>query len=194
MREKMLGLIRREAEHALAGRPARIIVKVNRLADRAVINALYEASRAGVPVDLIVRGICMLRPGVEGLSENIRVRSLVGRFLEHSRAYYFRNGGDEEVYTGSADLMPRNFDRRVETVAPVRDERLKKYLKDVLLAAYLRDNVKARELRPDGSYQRPRTAPGEERFNSQLYFIDAPEPGSSLNKTRGTLGKTYGLE
>ena len=176
MREKMLALIRREAGHAREGRPARIIVKINRLADRAVIAALYEASQAGVPVDLIVRGICMLRPGVEGLSENIRVRSLVGRFLEHSRAYYFRNGGDEEVYTGSADWMLRNFDRRVETVAPVRDEGLKKYLKDVLLAAYLRDNVKARELRPDGSYQRPQTAEGEERFNSQLYFIDAPEP------------------
>ena len=176
MREKMVALVKRETEHARAGRPARIIVKINRLADRDIVGALYEASQAGVQVDLIVRGICMLRPGVEGLSENIRVRSLVGRFLEHSRAYYFANGGDEEVYTGSADWMPRNFDRRVETVAPVREESLKKYLKDVLLAAYLRDNVKARELRPDGSYQRPPTAEGEERFNSQLYFIAAPEP------------------
>jgi polyphosphate kinase len=176
MREKMVELIRREAEHAREGRPARIIVKINRLADRGIIGALYEASRAGVQVDLIVRGICMLRPGVEGLSENIRVRSLVGRFLEHSRAYYFQNGGEEEVYTGSADWMLRNFDRRVETVAPVREESLKKYLKEVLLAAYLRDNVKARELRPDGSYQRPQLAEGEERFNSQLYFIAAPEP------------------
>ncbi|HKG13388.1 MAG TPA: polyphosphate kinase 1 [Pyrinomonadaceae bacterium] len=176
MREKMVALIRREAEHAREGRPARIVVKINRLADRTVVGALYDASRAGVQVDLIVRGICMLRPGVEGLSENIRVRSLVGRFLEHSRAYYFANGGEEEVYTGSADWMPRNFDRRVETVAPVRDEKLKKYLKDVLLAAYLRDNVKARELRPDGSYQRPKMAEGEERFNSQMYFIAAPEP------------------
>jgi polyphosphate kinase len=175
MREKMLALISREKEHARAGRPARIIVKINRLADRAVVGALYEASQAGVQIDLIVRGICMLRPGVEGLSENIRVRSLVGRFLEHSRAYYFANGGEEEVYTGSADWMLRNFDRRVETVAPVRNESLKKYLKDVLLAAYLRDNVKARELQPDGSYQRPQMAEGEERFNSQLYFIAAPE-------------------
>lgn len=176
MREKMVALILREAEHARAGRPARVIVKINRLADRAIIGALYEASQAGVSVDLIVRGICMLRPGVEGLSENVRVRSLVGRFLEHSRAYYFANGGEEEFYTGSADWMPRNFDRRVETVAPVRDEKSKKYLKDVLLAAYLRDNVKARELQPDGSYQRPAMAEGEERFNSQLYFIAAPEP------------------
>src|ERR671927_83690 len=176
MREKMVGLIRREAEHAREGRPARIVVKINRLADRTIVGALYEASQAGVPIDLIVRGVCMLRPGVEGLSENIRVRSIVGRFLEHSRAYYFQNGGDEEVYTGSADWMPRNFDRRVETVAPVRDEKLKKYLKDVLLAAYLRDNVKARVLGPDGRYRPVPLEEGAERFNSQLYFIDAPTP------------------
>ena len=176
MREKTLALIRREAEHARAGRHARIVVKVNRLADTQVIGALYEASQAGVPVDLIVRGICMLKPGVEGLSENVRVRSVVGRFLEHSRAYYFANGGDEEVYTGSADWMPRNFDRRVETVAPVHDERLKKYLKDVLLDAYLRDNVKARLLGADGRYHPVPAEPGGERFNSQLFFIDAPAP------------------
>ncbi|HEX8187798.1 MAG TPA: polyphosphate kinase 1 [Pyrinomonadaceae bacterium] len=176
LREKTLGLIRREAEHAKAGRPARIVVKINRLADTRVIAALYEASQAGVPIDLIVRGICMLRPGVEGLSETIRVRSIVGRFLEHSRAYYFRNGGDEELYTGSADWMPRNFDRRVETIAPVHDERLKKYLKDVLLDSYLRDNVKARVLGPDGRYRPVPLEEGAERFNSQLYFIDAPAP------------------
>jgi len=176
LREKTLALIRREAEHARAGRPARIVVKINRLADTQLVAALYEASRAGVEIDLVVRGICMLRPGVPGLSETIRVRSVVGRFLEHSRAYYFANGGDEEVYTGSSDWMSRNFDRRVETVAPVRDERLKKYLKDVLLAAYLRDNVKARVLRPDGSYERAPVEPGGERFDSQSYFFDAPEP------------------
>ncbi|HYE16614.1 MAG TPA: polyphosphate kinase 1 [Pyrinomonadaceae bacterium] len=176
LREKMIGLVRREAEHARAGRPARIIVKINRLADPTMIRALYEASQAGVEIDLIVRGICMLRPGVPGLSETIRVRSIVGRFLEHSRAFYFQNGGDEDVYTGSADWMPRNFDRRVEVVAPVRDEALKKYLKDVLLDAYLRDNVKARQLRPGGTYERIPVPPGAEHFNSQLYFIDAPEP------------------
>ncbi|HWW77149.1 MAG TPA: hypothetical protein VNZ44_17230, partial [Pyrinomonadaceae bacterium] len=126
--------------------------------------------------ELIVRGICMLKPGVEGLSETIRVRSIVGRFLEHSRAYYFANGGEEEMYTGSADWMPRNFDRRVETVAPVRDERLKKYMKDVLLDAYLRDNVKARVLTPEGGYRPVETEPGAERFNSQTFFMDAPEP------------------
>lgn len=177
LRERTLGLIRREAEHARAGRPARIVVKINRLADTRLIGALYEASQAGVPVDLIVRGICMLKPGVPGLSENIRVRSVVGRFLEHSRAYYFENGGDEELYTGSADWMPRNFDRRVETIAPVRDARLKKYLKDVLLAAYLRDDVKARVLGADGRYRPVESDAGGERFNSQLYFMDAPTPG-----------------
>ena len=176
LRDKTVALIRREAEHARAGRPARIVVKINRLADTRVIAALYEASQAGVPIDLIVRGICMLKPGVEGLSETIRVRSIVGRFLEHSRAYYFRNGGEEELYTGSADWMPRNFDRRVETVAPVEDERLKKYLKDVLLDAYLRDNVKARLLGPDGRYRPVPVEEGAERFNSQLFFIDAPAP------------------
>jgi polyphosphate kinase len=176
LREQTVALIRREAEHAAAGRPARIVVKINRLADTRVIGALYEASQAGVRIDLIVRGICMLRPGVPGLSETITVRSLVGRFLEHSRAYYFRNGGSEEMYTGSADWMPRNFDRRVETVAPVRDERLKKYMKEVLLGAYLRDNVKARVLGADGSYRPVETEPGAERFNSQLFFMNAPEP------------------
>ncbi|MFL6256969.1 MAG: polyphosphate kinase 1, partial [Pyrinomonadaceae bacterium] len=176
LREKTIALIRRETEHAREGRPARIIVKINRLADTRVIAALYEASQAGVPIDLIVRGICMLKPGVEGLSETIRVRSIVGRFLEHSRAYYFQNGGEEEVYTGSADWMPRNFDRRVETIAPISDERLKRYLKDVLLDAYLRDNVKARVLTPDGRYYPIPVEEGAERFNSQLFFIDAPAP------------------
>jgi polyphosphate kinase len=171
MRESMLALIKRETAHARAGRPARIIVKINRLADTEIIRALYEASQAGVPIDLIVRSICMLRPGVPGLSETINVRSIVGRFLEHSRIYYFANGGDEEVYVGSADWMPRNFDRRVEVVAPVQDSRLRRYLKEVVLAAYLRDNVRARRLLPDGAYARLRPSPDEARFDSQVYFI-----------------------
>jgi polyphosphate kinase len=170
MRGRMIELIQRETEHARAGRPARIIVKINRLADVEMIRALYEASEAGVPIDLIVRGVCMLRPQVQGLSETINVRSIVGRLLEHSRIFYFANGGDEEIYTGSADWMPRNFDRRVEVVAPVHDSKLKRYLKDVVLAAYLKDNVKARRLLPDGHYERIQPAPGEERFDSQLYF------------------------
>ena len=172
MRENMLALIRREAEHAKAGRPARMIIKINRLADIEIIRALYEASQAGVEIDLIVRGICMLRPGVEGLSETITVRSLVGRFLEHSRVFYFANGGEEEFYTGSADWMPRNLNRRVEVVAPVEDKRLRRHLKEVILAAYLRDNVKARRLMPDGSYERIQPAAGEERFDSQLHFMN----------------------
>ncbi|MFN2597527.1 MAG: polyphosphate kinase 1 [Pyrinomonadaceae bacterium] len=170
LREKMIALINRERDHALAGRPARVVAKNNRVADVEVIRALYEASQAGVPIELIVRGICMLRPGVAGLSETIRVRSIVGRLLEHSRIYYFANGGDEEVYTGSADWMTRNLDRRVEVIAPVTDPSLRRYLKDVALDAYLRDNVKARELRPDGSYVRVRPAPGEPRFDSQSHF------------------------
>ncbi|HEY0003418.1 MAG TPA: polyphosphate kinase 1 [Pyrinomonadaceae bacterium] len=170
MRTRMLSLIERETAHARAGRPARITAKINRLADTKVIRALYEASQAGVRIDLIVRGICMLRPGVPGLSETINVRTIVGRFLEHSRVYYFANGGDEELYIGSADWMPRNFDRRVEVVTPVYDRQLKHYLKDEVLSAYLRDNAKARRLLPDGTYERIKPAPGEERFDSQLYF------------------------
>ncbi|HKS26633.1 MAG TPA: polyphosphate kinase 1 [Pyrinomonadaceae bacterium] len=172
LRQGILGLIRRETAHAREGRPARIIAKFNRLADTEVIRALYEASQAGVSIDLTVRGVCMLRPGLEGLSDNIRVRSVVGRFLEHSRIFYFMNGGEEEVYTGSADWMPRNFDRRVEVIAPVEDARLKARLKEIL-EIYLADNVKARRLLPDGSYERITPAPGEKRINSQTYFIGA---------------------
>jgi polyphosphate kinase len=179
LRERMISLIRRETEHARAGRPARISVKINRLADIEVIRTLYEASQAGVPIDLIVRGVCMLRPGVPGLSETISVRSIVGRLLEHSRAYYFANGGDEELYTGSADWMSRNFDRRVEVIAPVYDPNLKKYLKDVVLATYLKDNVKARLLLPDGSYERVKAAPGEEKVDGQMYFQDSIGTGLS---------------
>ncbi|HEY9404623.1 MAG TPA: polyphosphate kinase 1 [Pyrinomonadaceae bacterium] len=172
MRERMIELINREAEHARASRPARMVIKINRLADIEIINALYDASQAGVKIDLIVRGVCILRPGVEGLSEKITVRSVVGRFLEHSRVFYFANGGAEEFYTGSADWMPRNLNRRVEVVTPVHDTRLRRHLKDVIMAAYLRDNVKARKLMPDGSYERIQPAEGEERFDSQLHFMD----------------------
>ncbi|HEX8651085.1 MAG TPA: polyphosphate kinase 1 [Pyrinomonadaceae bacterium] len=170
LRARMIELIGRETEHARAGRPSAIMVKINRLADVDVIRALYEASQAGVPIELIVRGICMLRPGVPGLSETINVRSIVGRLLEHSRVFYFANGGDEEVYTGSSDWMPRNFDRRVEVVAPVHDPKLKNYLKQVVLDAYLRDNTKARRLLPDGQHERIQPGPDEERFDSQLHF------------------------
>ena len=170
LREQMVALIERETEHARAGRPAHIAAKLNRVADRPIIDALYRASQAGVPIDLVVRGICMLRPSLPGISETIRVHSIVGRFLEHSRVYYFANGGDEEVYTGSADWMSRNLDRRIEVITPVLDPSLRRYLKDVLLAAYLRDNVRARVLQPDGTYVRLKPAPGEEAFDSQMHF------------------------
>ena len=174
LREKLTMLIERETSHARAGRPARIVAKLNRLADPVMIQTLYEASQAGVSIDLIVRGVCLLRPGVAGLSENIHVRSIVGRFLEHSRIVYFANDGDEEVYVGSADWMPRNLNRRVEVICPVSDPRLKRYLKDIVLGAYLRDNVNASELREDGSYERMRSTSDEEQFDSQMYFEGNP--------------------
>ncbi|HYK22604.1 MAG TPA: polyphosphate kinase 1 [Pyrinomonadaceae bacterium] len=169
LREKLNALFDREIEHKRAGRPAHIIAKINRLADLQVIDKLYEVSRAGVQVDLIVRGICMLRPGIPGLSENIRVRSVVGRFLEHSRVFWFSNGGDNEVYIGSADWMTRNLKHRIEVVAPVTDPEAKHYLRDVLLETYLSDNTKARELQPDGKYVPIKG--GGKPFNSQTYFI-----------------------
>lgn len=170
LRKRMLGLIEREIGHAQAGRPARIAAKINRLTDLEIIDALYRASQAGVQIDLIVRGSCMLRPGVPGLSETVHVRSIVGQFLEHSRIFYFRNGGEEDVYIGSADWMTRNLDRRVEVVTPILDANLKRHLKDVVLGTYLKDNTKARVLNADGVYERVPTASGEAPFNSQLHF------------------------
>jgi polyphosphate kinase len=167
LRERLLALINRETGHAKAGRPASIIAKINSLTDLEVISSLYGASQAGVSVDLVVRGVCMLRPGVPGLSENVRVRSIVGRFLEHSRVFYFANDGREEVYIGSADWMNRNLDRRVEVMVPVKDQRLRRYLREVLLDAFLRDNVKARLLNPDGTYARPAPPQVGEQFSSQ---------------------------
>jgi polyphosphate kinase len=176
LREDLNKLFDREIEHKRAGRPAQVIAKFNRLADLQVVEKLYELSRAGVKVDLIVRGICILRPGIPGLSENITVRSVVGRFLEHSRVFWFANGGDDEVYIGSADWMSRNLKHRIEVVAPVTEPDAKRYLRDVLLDAYLRDNSKARELHPDGTY-RP-VSSGSEVFISQTYFIGRPISGS----------------
>jgi polyphosphate kinase len=170
LREKMTALIDREINHRRQGKHAYILAKINRLADKQMIEKLYEASQAGVKIDLIVRGICMLRPGVPNLSDNITVRNIIGRFLEHSRVFYFANGGLEDVYIGSADWMSRNLKHRIEVVAPVSDPAMKHYLKNVLLAAYLRDNVKARELQPDGSYA-PVSHAGEKPFASQLSFI-----------------------
>jgi polyphosphate kinase len=167
----MTALIDREIAFQKAGRPARIVAKFNRLADRQIIGKLYEASRAGVRIDLVVRSVCMLRPGVPGLSETITVRSVVGRFLEHSRVFYFANGGNEEVYIGSADLMSRNLKHRIEVITPVHDPALKRYLKDVVLDAYFRDNAKARVLRFDGTYERVPRGEQTDKFNSQTFFM-----------------------
>ena len=183
--EKCIGLIDREAEHARQGRDARIIAKMNALLDKNVVQALYRASQAGVQIDLMVRGICALRPGVRGVSENIRVRSIVGRFLEHSRIYYFGNGGDEEVYIGSADWMPRNLYERVEVLVPLRDELLRERVRHEILDAYLADNRKARILLPDTTYirawqplrgKRNRRPPtGDAAFCAQNFLISVAE-------------------
>jgi polyphosphate kinase len=165
MADRLVVLIEREAAHAKAGKPAYIIAKMNGLLDRRTVEALYGASKAGVEIDLIVRGMCSLRPGVKGLSERIRVRSIVGRFLEHSRIFCFANGGREEVYCGSADWMPRNLVERCEVQFPVTQADLHKRLRDEILAAYLADNTKARLLQPDGEYVRaPRVG---EPFSAQ---------------------------
>ena len=164
-------LIRREIEHAREGRGGRLLLKMNSLVDRKTTRLLYEASQAGVDIDLIVRGICVLRPGLPGVSENIRVRSIVGRFLEHSRIYYFRNAGDPEVLIGSADLMGRNLDRRVEVLTPVLDPTLRARLHDTVLATYLADTVKARRMLSDGRYERIGPGPGEEPLEAQEELI-----------------------
>jgi polyphosphate kinase len=172
LRTAIYGLIRREIEHARNGRPAHLIFKMNALVDKRMIALLYEASQAGVQIDLLVRGICSLRPGVPNISENIRVRCLLGRYLEHARIYYFANGGDEEIYCGSADLMPRNLDRRVETWYPIQAPELKRRLRDEILAIEMMDTVKARILKPDGTYERVLPAEGEPPLDAQQWFMD----------------------
>jgi polyphosphate kinase len=167
---RLTSLIDREAEHARAGRSARIIAKMNSLVDPHVIEALYEASIAGVRIDLIVRGICCLRPGVSGVSENIRVISILDKYLEHSRITYFLNNGEPEVLLSSADWMPRNFRRRVELMFPIEDPCLRTRIIDKLLVIALSDNVKARELLPDGTYRRIKPKPGEPIVRSQSEF------------------------
>jgi polyphosphate kinase len=179
LREGVTALVEREIEHQRSGKPARIIAKINSLTDTKLIRTLYEASQAGVPIDLLVRGVCTLRPGVPGLSDTITVTSIVGRFLEHSRIFYFLNAGEDEVYIGSADWMQRNLDRRVELLAPISDPRLRTHLKEEVLEVCLRDNVKARRLLPDGSYERIRAAKGEEAVDSQSHFISSSNEGST---------------
>jgi polyphosphate kinase len=170
MRARFTELIHREIAHARGGRPSGIVAKMNQLQDASMIRELYGASRAGVPINLLVRGLCCLRPGVPGLSETVRVSSVVGRFLEHSRVYRFENGGTPEFYVGSADWMARNLDSRVETVVAVTDPALQHEL-DAMLEVYERDNCSAWDCRADGTYERRVPAPGEPARAVQEVFI-----------------------
>ena len=203
--ESTLSLIAREAEHARQGRRAHIIAKMNALLDKNLILALYRASQAGVQIDLIVRGICALRPGIRGVSDRIRVRSIVGRFLEHSRIYYFANGGDEEIYLGSADWMPRNLYERVEVLFPLQQEQLRDRVRHEILNAYLADNLKSRLLLRDGSYKRVWQAQGKRKapsapaaFNAQEFLIGIAEgkqsPESIPTQTQRTRRRTAELK
>jgi polyphosphate kinase len=171
LREKLTALIEREIEHQARGEQGHLIFKVNSLADNGMIRLLCKASQAGVKVDLIVRGICCLRPGIPGISENIRVISIVGRFLEHSRIFYFRNAGAEEIFLGSADLMTRNISHRVEIVFPVEDPKMLRILRDGILEVYLGDNVKARRMSSEGIYERLRPTDETPALDSQISFI-----------------------
>jgi polyphosphate kinase len=171
LRQGLCDLIQREADHAKAGRPARMIFKLNAITDDQMIRVLYRASQAGVSIALICRGICSLRPGIPGVSDHIRVRSIVGRFLEHSRIYYFMNAGEEEMYIGSTDLMERNLDRRVEILVPVRDAEIREHLRDVVLNAYLQDTDRAMVLDSSGRYERPESASAS--INAQKLLLDA---------------------
>ncbi|HVM92899.1 MAG TPA: polyphosphate kinase 1 [Terriglobales bacterium] len=182
--ERCMGLIEREAEHAREGRPARIVAKMNSLVDKEMIESLYRASQAGVEIDLIVRGMCSLRPGVRGVSHRIRVRSIVGRFLEHSRIFCFENGGEPEVYAGSADWMSRNLHERVEVLFPLKDRLLRGRVLHEILAAYLADNVKSRFLQKDGRYLRSwqsasgrskRPPQGRAAFSAQDFLVALAE-------------------
>jgi len=171
LRPRMEQLIEREIEHQKAGRSGHLIFKMNALVDRKMIKLLYQASQAGVKVQLLVRGICCLIPGLPGVSENITVTSIVGRFLEHSRIFYFANGGDEEVYLGSADLMPRNLNHRVEVDFPVSDKGLVKLIHEQVLGTYLKDQAKARHMLPDGKYVRDPNYDKKNAFNAQDAFL-----------------------
>ena len=182
--EKCMRLIEREAEHARMGRPARIIAKMNALLDVNIVRALYSASQAGVDIELLVRGMCALRPGIRGISDRIRVRSIVGRFLEHSRIFYFENGGESEVYVGSADWMNRNLHERAEVLFPLKNPLLRDRVVHEILAAYLADNVKSRFLQKDGRYLRPWQSPrgrskkpprGSAAFSSQDFLTGLAE-------------------
>jgi polyphosphate kinase len=171
LRSRITQMIEREIQLQAKGGQGHLIFKINHLVDKNIIQTLYRASQAGVKIELIVRGMCALRPGIERVSENIRVLSVVGRFLEHSRIYYFENGGKAEIYLGSADLMPRNINGRVEVLFPVQEPKLVRYLREGVLAEYLADNVKARCMNPDGSYVRPTRQSGDVPVNVQTRLL-----------------------
>jgi polyphosphate kinase len=173
LRAGFVDLIEREVENARAGRPSGIVAKLNAISDKRMVQALYRASQAGVPIELIVRGMCELRPGIPGVSDTIRVRSIVGRFLEHSRIFAFENGGSREIYMGSADWMGRNLDRRVETIVPVLDPVLREYLWGGILDMLLRDNVNTRFLRSDGTYARRVPEDGEALFSAHSALLES---------------------
>jgi polyphosphate kinase len=188
LRDRFLRLIERERRRAEAGQAAEIRAKMNSLVDEDVIRALYEASRAGVKIRLNVRGICCLRPGVKGVSEGIEVVSIVDRFLEHARVYYFRNGGDEEIYLASADWMPRNLDRRIELMFPIQSREAQQKV-TLALESMFQDNVKSRWLQPDGNYKRRRPAKGEEPFRVQLHLYR--EAQRAVERARASAGITF---
>jgi polyphosphate kinase len=179
LRARFEEMIRREIKHHAANGNGHIILKMNSLTDSKMVRMLYQASQAGVKVDLLVRGMCCLRSGIPEVSHNIRVISVVGRFLEHSRIYYFANGGEEQIYLGSADLMSRNLDRRVEVLFPIEDRKLVRILRDRVLDLYLNDNVKAREMQPDGSYARKKANAGEPRISAQEELLQRWSKGNS---------------
>ena len=184
LRAGLEALIEREIKNARAGKKAQLIFKMNSLGDPRLVRCLYRASREGVQIELLVRGVCTLRPGVAGVSENIEVTSVVGRFLEHSRIYYFHNGGEEEVYLGSADGMARNIDHRVEILAPIRDRNLVRTIKDDVLGVYLADNVKARHMQSNGVYTRKKAGEGKPKVNSQEKLLHKRSGGHKNHKPK----------
>ncbi len=192
MHERIIALIDREIKQSTAQKPGRIIAKMNALIDEPTIRALYRASQAGVSVDLIVRGICCLRPGIPGVSENIHVRSILDRFLEHSRLYYFHNGGDPVIYSGSADWMPRNFKKRAEILYPINDRKLKTRIVNEILMTSLSDNVKARIMQSDGSYRRLERDPTETAVRSQSVLIAIARKGGLKSPPYSELVKRIG--